>query len=129
VIGTRIPIKSKLYTLQTGNISGITYVNVLYICMAMRLVCGFAPPRPGFELGSGHVGFVGYKVALGHVSSQYFGFSCKIVVPPIAPISSSSMIWGWCNRPVVAAVPIDLSLTPVRIIIKSNIYAYRLYVT
>jgi hypothetical protein len=29
----------------------------------------------------------------------------------------------------VAAVPIDLSLTPVRIIIKSNIYAYRLYVT
>jgi hypothetical protein len=29
---------------------------------------------PGFEPGSGHVGFVVSKVALGQVFSEYFGF-------------------------------------------------------
>jgi hypothetical protein len=36
-------------------------------------------------------------------------------IPPVAPQSPSSIIWGWYNRPVVAAVPSGLSLTPVRI--------------
>jgi hypothetical protein len=31
-------------------------------------------------------------------------------------LNSSSIIWGWYNRPVVAAVPSGLSLTPLRII-------------
>jgi hypothetical protein len=36
-----------------------------------------------------------------------------ILIPPTAPHSlSSSIIWGWYNRPVVAAVPSGLSLTP-----------------
>jgi hypothetical protein len=39
-----------------------------------------------------------------------------IFIPPIAPQSSSSIIWGWYNRPIVAAVPSGLSLTPLRII-------------
>jgi hypothetical protein len=37
-----------------------------------------------------------------------------IFIPPVAPQSPSSIIWGWYNRPIVAAVP---SLTPLIIII------------
>jgi hypothetical protein len=43
-------------------------------------------------------------------------FPLPICIPPIAPQSPSSIIWGWYNRPVVAAVPSGLSLTPLRII-------------
>jgi hypothetical protein len=39
-------------------------------------------------------------------------FPLSIRIPPIAPHSSSSIIWGWYNRPVVAAVPSGHSLTP-----------------
>jgi hypothetical protein len=39
-----------------------------------RLVAGFPAWRSGFEPGSGHVGFVVDKVALGQVFSEYFGF-------------------------------------------------------
>jgi hypothetical protein len=55
------------------------------------------------------VGFVVGIVALGHVLS-YFGF-------PVAPQSPSSIIWGWYNRAIVAAVPSGVSLTRLRIII------------
>jgi hypothetical protein len=58
------------------------------------------------------VGFVVDKVALGQVFSEYF-----IPLPIFIPQSPSSIIWGWYNRPVVAAVPSGLSLTPLRIII------------
>jgi hypothetical protein len=34
-----------------------------------------------------------------------------------APQSPSSIIWGWYNRPVLAAVPSGLSLTPLILII------------
>jgi hypothetical protein len=43
-------------------------------------------------------------------------FSLPNFIPPIAP-QSPSIIWGWYNRPVVAAVPSGLSLTPLRILI------------
>jgi hypothetical protein len=33
-----------------------------------------------------------------------------------------TIIWGWYNRPVVAAVPSGLSLTPLRIIKKYIVY-------
>jgi hypothetical protein len=39
-----------------------------------------------------------------------------IFIPPIAPQSSSSIIWGSYNRPVVAAVPSELTLTSLKII-------------
>jgi hypothetical protein len=42
-----------------------------------RLVAGFPPRRPGFKPGSGQVGFVVDKVALGQVFSEYFGFPCQ----------------------------------------------------
>jgi hypothetical protein len=50
------------------------------------------------------MGFVVDIVALGQVFSQYF-------IPPISPQSPSPIIWGWYNRPVVAAVPRD-SVSP-----------------
>jgi hypothetical protein len=37
----------------------------------------FPPRRPGFDPGSGQVGFVVDKVALGLVFSEYFGFPCQ----------------------------------------------------
>jgi hypothetical protein len=47
-------------------------------------------------------------------------FPLPICIPPTAPQSPSSIIWGWYNRKVVAAVPSGLSLTPLRIIKKSS---------
>jgi hypothetical protein len=43
----------------------------------MRLVAGFPLRRPGFEPGSGQVGFAVEKVTLGQVFSEYFGFPCQ----------------------------------------------------
>jgi hypothetical protein len=54
-------------------------------------------------------------VALGQVFSGWFGFPLSIFIPPIAPQSPSSIVCGWYNRPVVAAIPSGLSLTPLRI--------------
>jgi hypothetical protein len=41
-------------------------------------------------------------------------FPLPIFIPPIAPQSPSSIIWGLYKRPEVAAVPSGLSLTPLR---------------
>jgi hypothetical protein len=49
-------------------------------------------------------------------------FPLKIFIPPTAPQLPSPIIWGWYNRPVVAAVPSGHSLTPIRIIIKIVLY-------
>jgi hypothetical protein len=43
-------------------------------------------------------------------------FPLPIFIPPIAPQSPPSIIWGWYNRPEVAAVPSGLS--PIPLIIK-----------
>jgi hypothetical protein len=43
-------------------------------------------------------------------------FPLPIFIPSISPQSPSFIIWGWYNRPVVAAVPSGLSLTPLTII-------------
>jgi hypothetical protein len=40
-------------------------------------------------------------------------FPLPIFIPPISPQSPTSIIWGWYNRPVVAALPSGLSLIPV----------------
>jgi hypothetical protein len=61
------------------------------------------------------VGFVEDKVALGQIFIEYFGYPCQ---------SSFHQLlhnhWGWCNRPIVAAVPSGLSLIPLRIITKNK---------
>jgi hypothetical protein len=49
----------------------------------------------------------------------------SIFIPPTAPQSPLSIIWGWYNRPVMAAVPSGLSLTALKIIIKENNKIYR----
>jgi hypothetical protein len=50
------------------------------------------------------VGFVVEKVVLGQVFSEYFGFPLPIFISPVAPQSPSPIIWGWYNRPELAAV-------------------------
>jgi hypothetical protein len=67
--------------------------------------------RPGFELGSGHVGFVVVKVALGQVLSQYFGFPCQFAFHPLLHNHHRSSGAGTIGQ-TVAAVPSGLSLTP-----------------
>jgi hypothetical protein len=59
--------------------SSLLKANVWYFISALlrRLVAGFPPRRPGFEPGSGHVGIVVDKVALGQVFSVHFGFPCQ----------------------------------------------------
>jgi hypothetical protein len=51
---------------------------------------------------------------------QVLRFPLPNFIPPTAPQSPSSIIWGWYNKPVVAAAPSGLSLTPQRIIINNN---------
>jgi hypothetical protein len=48
-------------------------------------------------------------------------FPPPIFIPPIAPESPLSIIWGWYHGPVEAAVPIGLSLTPLRIMMMMTI--------
>jgi hypothetical protein len=45
-----------------------------------------------------------------------------IFIPPISPQSPSPIIWGWYNRPVVAAVPRDSVSPPLRIIKSTYIH-------
>jgi hypothetical protein len=45
-------------------------------------------------------------------------FPLPFFIPPIAPQSPSSIIWGSYNRPEVAAVPSGLRPTPLIITIK-----------
>jgi hypothetical protein len=42
-------------------------------------------------------------------------FPLSIFIPPVAPKSPSSIIWGWYITPVVTEVPSGLSLTQLRI--------------
>jgi hypothetical protein len=74
----------------------------------MRLVAGFPMRRPGFDPGSGQVGFVVGKVAFGQVFSEYFGFFYLLSFIRNAPYSSS----GTTISQFVADVPSGLSLTP-----------------
>jgi hypothetical protein len=66
------------------------------------------------------VGFVVYKVALGQVFSEYFGYPCQTSFHQLLhyhhPLSSGAGTTGQA----VAAVPSGLSLTPLKIIINNN---------
>jgi hypothetical protein len=55
----------------------ITKTKINSHLMAVQLVAGFPPRRPGFEPGSGQLGFVVDKVALAQFFSEYFGFPCQ----------------------------------------------------
>jgi hypothetical protein len=60
-----------------------------------RLVASFPPQQPGFDPGSGQVGFFVDKVALRQVFSEYFGFPYQSTFHQIAPQSPSPIIWAW----------------------------------
>jgi hypothetical protein len=47
------------------------------LCVRYLTTLSVTKNDPGFDPGSGHVGFVVDKVALGHVFSVYFGFPCQ----------------------------------------------------
>jgi hypothetical protein len=63
---------------------------------------------PGFQPGSSHVRFCGGQSGAGAGFLRVLRFPLPIFIPPIAPQSPSSIIWGLYNRPEVAAVPRDL---------------------
>jgi hypothetical protein len=79
-------------------------------------VAGFPPRRPGFELGSGHVDLWWTKWHWGRFSPST-SVPLPILIPPIAQQSSSSIVRGWYDRPIVAAVPSGLSFTPLLLLL------------
>jgi hypothetical protein len=63
-------------------------------------------------------GICGRQSGAGAGFLRVLRFPLPIFIPPIAPQSPSSIIWGLYNTPEVAAVPSGLSPTP--LIIKKN---------
>jgi hypothetical protein len=61
-----ISLYRKYMLIKTGQTNERTPNTIFY----------FPPRRPGFNPGSGQVGFVVDKVAPGKVFSEYFGFPC-----------------------------------------------------
>jgi hypothetical protein len=59
-----------------------------------RLVAGLPPPRPGFDPGSVHVGFVVDKVALGQVFPRVLRFSPVNLIPPGLRYLGKWKIWS-----------------------------------
>jgi hypothetical protein len=84
--------------------------------IAQALICW----RYQFDPWSGSVGFVVDKVALGQVSSEYFGFACQFSFHRLLHIPHLSPGAGTVGK-IVADVPSGLSLTPPQDI-KKNIY-------
>jgi hypothetical protein len=72
-------------------------VKVIDICVIKLQSC-----QAGFKPRSGHVGFVGDRVVVGQVFSEYFGFRCQFSfhrLPHSSSSSSSSNIRDWYSRP------------------------------
>jgi hypothetical protein len=78
-----------------------------------RLVADFPQQMLGFEPRSGHMGFVVDKVALGHVFSDYFDFSCQFSFHQLLHTHHPSSGPGTIGQ-LVADVPSELSLTPLQ---------------
>jgi hypothetical protein len=86
--------------------------NIRAVPQLRPLVAGFPQRRPGFGSRSDHVGFVVDTVRRTDYL-RVIRFPLPILIPPIGPHSSSSIIQGWYNRPIVAAAPSGPSLTPI----------------
>jgi hypothetical protein len=69
-----------------------------------QLVAEFLPRRPGFAPRAVHVGFVVYKVALGQVFPESFGFILSISFHRCSIFTHVSS-GGWTVDPLAAAVP------------------------
>jgi hypothetical protein len=81
------------------------------------LVAAFPPRWPGVRARGWSCGICGGQSGAGAGFLRVLWFPQPIFIPPIALQSPSSIIWGFYNRPEVAAVPSGLSLTPPIIII------------
>jgi hypothetical protein len=69
-----------------------------------------APARVQVQFRS--CGICGGQSGAGAAFLRVLRFPLPIFIPPIAPQSPPSIIWGWYNRPIVTVVPSGLSLTP-----------------
>jgi hypothetical protein len=79
-----------------------------------RLVAGLSPRRPGFDVGSVHVGFVVDKVALGQMFLRALRFFPVSFIPPVPhymenrkkpPVIIIIFITGLYNKPQICGVP------------------------
>jgi hypothetical protein len=77
-----------------------------------KLVAGFSRRLAGIEPGSGHVGFVVYKEALGMVFSENFGFPCQFSFHRLLHIHYHLSSGAGKIGQLVADVLSGLSLTP-----------------
>jgi hypothetical protein len=76
-----------------------------------RLVTGFQPRWPGFAPGSGQVGLVVDKLALGQVFSEYFGSPANLYSTKLSILTNTR---GMYSRPINGrrADCIQLGLNP-----------------
>jgi hypothetical protein len=84
------------------------------IAQAVSRWCPTAEARVQAQVRS--CGICGGQSDIGAGFLRVLRFPLPIFIPPIAPQSPSSIIGGWYNRQVVAAVPSGLSLTPLTVI-------------
>jgi hypothetical protein len=121
------------FELQTSRIRNRRFVHsilgtITSIIHRYRSCQSFAdfPPRRLYFQPVRSCGICDGQSGTGEGFLRVLRFPLPIFIPPTAPHSSSSIIWGWYNRPVVAAVPSGLSLIPLRII-KNNTPLTRIY--
>jgi hypothetical protein len=70
------------------------------------LLAGFPDRRPEFKPTSGHMGFVVDKMALEHVSSEYFGFRCQFVLHRLFHTHNYQLLsWAGVIGKILAGVP------------------------
>jgi hypothetical protein len=86
---------------QTKKNNNIIIIIIIIIIRIIIIIKSLASHRcgPGFEPGSGHVGFCGGQSGAGASFLRVLRFPLPIFIPPIGPKSSSSIIWGLYNRP------------------------------
>jgi hypothetical protein len=95
---------------------------VLYSMVNRRLPTSAAHVRARVR----SCGIYGGESGTGADFLRVLRFPLPTFIPPIAPQSASlSIMWGWCNKLIVATVPSGLSLTPLIIIIIIVQYSHR----
>jgi hypothetical protein len=75
---------------------------------------------PSAEAGISSCGICGGQSGAGAGFLRVYLFPLLICIPPVSAQSLSSIICGWYNRPVVAAVPSELSLISLTMIVEKN---------
>jgi hypothetical protein len=100
--GSGLELQYPLIRLQTRNEPTIAQA------VSLRLPTAAAPVRTHVR----SCGICGGLSGTGADFLRVLRFPLTILIPPLDPDSSSSIIWGWYNGPVVADVPSGRSLTP-----------------